>query len=78
MGNILIRNLDDDVISNLKAQAKRHHRSLEGEIRYILTDGVSRKTQVAEFREFAKRVMDADADTQRSDSVDLIREDRDR
>lgn len=78
MGNILVRNLNDDVISNLKAQAKRNHRSLEGEIRFILTDGVSRMTQLEQIREFAKRVSDSSADTQRSDSVELIREDRDR
>ena len=77
MGNILVRNLDDDVIASLKAQAKENHRSLEGEIRFILSDGVSRKSESVRFRELAKRVMDSTADTQRTNSVDLIREDRD-
>ena len=78
MGNILVRNLDDDVISSLKDQAKTNQRSLASEIRYLLTEQVERRSQLAKFREFSKRVADSTAATQRSDSVDLIREDRDR
>ena len=78
MGNILVRNLDDDVISSLKDQAKTNQRSLASEIRYLLTEQVERRTQLEKFREFSKRVADSTAATQRSDSVDLIREDRDR
>ena len=32
MGNLTIRNVDDHVIEQLKAQAKANQRSLEGEI----------------------------------------------
>ena len=78
MGNILVRNLDDDVISSLKDQAKSNQRSLASEIRYLLTEQVARRSQLERFREFSKRVADSTAATQRSDSVDLIREDRDR
>ena len=37
MGVLTIRNVDDDVISALKARAKANHRSLEGELRYLLS-----------------------------------------
>ena len=38
MGQVLIRNLNDHTINRLKAIAKSHHRSLEGEPRVILDD----------------------------------------
>ena len=78
MGSVTVRNLETDVISSLKAQAKANHRSLESEIRFILTEQVTRRSQLEQFRELSKRVADSTTDTQRSDSVDLIREDRDR
>ena len=37
MANVTIRNLDDGVVDRLKAQAKTHHRSLEAELREILS-----------------------------------------
>lgn len=36
MGVLTIRNVDDDVIAALKRRAKANHRSLEGELRYLL------------------------------------------
>ena len=36
MGVVTIRNVDDDVIAALKARARANHRSLEGELRYLL------------------------------------------
>ena len=37
MGVLTIRNVDDDVIAALKARAKANHRSLEGELRHLLS-----------------------------------------
>ncbi len=37
MGVLTIRNVDDKVIAALKARAKANHRSLEGELRYLLS-----------------------------------------
>ncbi|MCY3944344.1 MAG: hypothetical protein OXG18_11395, partial [Gemmatimonadetes bacterium] len=37
MGVLTIRNVDDEVIARLKARAKANHRSLEGELRHILS-----------------------------------------
>ena len=50
MGNLTIRNLDDAVIDRLKAQARTNERSLEGEVRYLLTREVSDHLRLAEFR----------------------------
>ena len=37
MGVLTIRNVDDEVIAALKARAKANHRSLEGELRHLLS-----------------------------------------
>lgn len=37
MGVLTIRNVDDKVIAALKARAKANHRSLEGELRHLLS-----------------------------------------
>ena len=36
MSSLLIRNLDDAVVTRLKARAQRHNRSLQGEVKCIL------------------------------------------
>ena len=78
MGNVTVRNIDDDVIACLKAQAKANHRSLEGEIRHLLERQVSRHTRLEDFRERTARLAALTADGPQSDSVALLREDRDR
>lgn len=37
MANLTIRNIDEQVVENLKLRAKANHRSLEGEIRLLLS-----------------------------------------
>ncbi len=37
MGVVTIRNVDDEVIAALKARARANHRSLEGELRHLLS-----------------------------------------
>ena len=37
MGTVTIRNLDDEVIERAKQRARAHNRSLEAELRTILT-----------------------------------------
>ena len=37
MGVLTIRNVDDEVIAALKARARANHRSLEGELRHLLS-----------------------------------------
>ena len=77
MSNILVRGLSEETLSDLKERAKRNNRSLAAEVREILErDRKSRLTR----EEFLK-IMDGIRERsgpQTSDSVDLIREDRDR
>lgn len=78
MGNLTIRNLDDHVIDQLKEQAKANHRSLEGEIRHVLTERVDRRLRIVQFRERTQEIAARTAGTLQTDSVALLREDRDR
>ena len=78
MGSLTIRNLDDRVIETLKAQAKENQRSLESEIRYLLTQRIERHVQLASFRDRTLRIVSATLHVPQTDSVDLLREDRDK
>ena len=78
MANVTVRNIDDDVIAGLKAQAKANHRSLEGEIRHLLAQQVLRHTRLEDFRERTARLGALTADRPQTDSVSLLREYRDR
>lgn len=40
MATLVIKNLPDDLHARLKAQARRHHRSLTQEVAYLLEAGV--------------------------------------
>ena len=74
---IRVRRLEDWVVGWFRGQARRHGRSLEGEVRAALTDAaLSRKREIgAEIRR------DLESLRQRyglfADSAPLIREDRD-
>ena len=79
MGDLTIRNLHDDVIDRLKAQAKANERSLEGEVRHLLTREVtSYRETAAEFLARADSLGATTAGTKQTDSTKLIREDRNR
>ncbi len=76
MANLTIRNLDDEVVAKLKARAKAHHRSLEAELREILSATVGRQTR-EDFLARADRIAAMTPKTYQTDSTLLIREDRD-
>ena len=78
MANLTIRNIDDAVVEALKARAKAHNRSLEAELRKLLTDQARRSSRGAEFRARAERIAAMTPDVPQTDSTLLIREDRDR
>jgi plasmid stability protein len=42
MADITVRRLDEDVVRRIKEQAARHDRSMEAEVRAILTAAVTR------------------------------------
>ena len=78
MGSITVRNLDDNVIDALKEEARANERSLEAEVRYVLTRRASRATRVGEFRERTYRLSRMAPEGPQTDSAELLREDRDR
>ena len=78
MGNLTIRNLDDRVINALKAQARANQRSLEAEVRQLLTRQVDIRVRMANFRERSADIARMSAGTSQTDSVELLREDRQR
>ena len=77
MTEVRVRKLDMWVVEALRSRAKRHGRSLEGELRQLLSDEALRPRMEAAERAQALR----EAITQESgllpDSAALIREDRD-
>lgn len=78
MGTLTIRNLDDRIIETLKAQAKANHRSLEGEIRHALTQRADPLGRIEEFRGRTRDLLSLTARREQTDSVELLREDRNR
>jgi len=76
MGDILIRNLDEQTLKRLKAQAKEHGRSLQSEVRLLVkrAAGADVGQIAAMFDGWRKRFRGR----RFSDSVRLIREDRKR
>ncbi len=78
MASVTIRNLDDDVVAKLKVRAKANHRSLEGEVRMLLTDIAEGRSKVARLREIAEQIAAmTPAGVEQTDSTELIRHDRD-
>ena len=77
MANLTIRNLDDEVVTKLKARAKAHHRSLEAELRVLLSEAAARPSR-EEFLKVADRIAAMTPDVKQTDSTKIIREFRDR
>ncbi len=75
MANVTVRNLDDAVVAALKERARANNRSLEGELRQILTDAVGPAGQV-DLRALAERIAALTPDRPQTDSVGLLHEDR--
>jgi plasmid stability protein len=78
MPTLTIRNVDARVVKRLKARAKSHHRSLEAELREIVTAQARRPT-IEEVIARADRIAAmTPKGAEQVDSTDLIREERDR
>ena len=59
MRDLTIRNLDADVIEALEMQAKENRRSLETEVRHVLTQGVERYVHLGVLQDGAQIVAEA-------------------
>jgi len=76
MGNLLVRDVPDDVLERLKARAKAHGRSAEAEHREILRQ-VLLADDGSRFDTLARRLRAITADRQQTPSEDLLRDMRD-
>ena len=76
MPDILIRGLEPETIRQLKVRAKRHGRSLQGEVKLLVEQATGAGSQhiAAMFDRWQRRF----AGRRFSSSVRLIREDRNR
>ena len=76
MGQILVRDLNDEVIERLKDRARNDGRSLQSEVKLILEQAARADVKAA--RKLANDIRKRFKGRKLTDSVDLIREDRDR
>ena len=76
MAQILVRNLDEKVVSRLKKRAEREGRSLQSEVRIILEQAAKLDAETA--RETVTGFRKGLSKRRFSDSARLIREDRSR
>jgi plasmid stability protein len=74
MANVLVRNLDDAVLRDLKAAAKAHRRSLQAEIHEVLRGASARS--LAETRRLSAQWLRRLGGSKHTDSTALIREGR--
>ena len=76
MGQVIVRNLDDETIGALKARAAMHGNSLEQELRGILAQAA--KPGPKERLALADEIRAMTPRNRQSNSTALIREDRER
>ena len=77
VAEITVSDVSEDVLACLEAQAKANHRSLEGEIRHLLTRHTDR-VGIEGFRERTAQLCALSAGHPQTDSVALLHEDRSR
>jgi plasmid stability protein len=76
MPQLLIRNLEEETIQSLKNLAKKHNRSLQGEVKLILEGYAHHPDESALM--IADRWQGYFSGRTFSDSTELVREDRER
>jgi plasmid stability protein len=76
MATVTIRDLDEKVVAKLKARAKSNHRSLEAELRELLSVVVKEQERRQRFLAKADRIATMTPKIVQSDSAQLLREDR--
>jgi plasmid stability protein len=79
MSEVLVRNLDEAVVEQLKARARSSGRSLQAELKIILEQAArpaSARLSRAAYRALANQVRAALGDRPQDDSAALLAEDR--
>jgi plasmid stability protein len=75
MATVSIKNVPEDIVRGLKAQAAENHRSLQGEVLSILEEAMRRRSR-ASIDDLLGELRRIDLPTEPR-SVDIIRADRD-
>ena len=79
MAQILVRNLDEDVVARLKERARKEGRSLQSKVRQILEEAANTpQLDMDAARKRIEQLRKRFKGRKFPDTVDLIREDRDR
>jgi antitoxin FitA len=79
MSEVLVRNLDQAVVEQLKARARGSGRSLQAELKLILEQAAQpapTRSARAEYRALADQVRTALGDRPQANSAELLAEDR--
>lgn len=74
--SLLVRNVDDELVRELKLRAARHNRSAEAEHRAILKEALAGAPKES-FQEIAARMRERLRGRQHTPAEELIRESRD-
>ena len=79
MAQILVRNLDEDVVKRLKERARKEGRSLQSKVKEILEQAANTpQVDMETARKMVDRIRKKLKGRKFPDSVELIREGRDR
>lgn len=76
MATVTIRDLDEKIVAKLKVRAKANNRSLEAELRELLSGIVKEQERRQRFLAKADRIAAMTPNVRQTDSVELLREDR--
>lgn len=77
MPDVLVRNVDAAVLDRVKLRAKRRNRSLQSEMKIMMTEFAERPEPLSEL-ELIRKFRNANTKVNKTDSADLLREDRER
>lgn len=77
MPNVLVRDVEVSVLDRLKLRAKRKNRSLQAEMKIVLQDAAARAEPLSQL-ELMRKIRASNTKINKTDSADLLREDRDR
>jgi plasmid stability protein len=78
MAQILIRDIEPGLMEKLKERARRNRRSVQAEVRLLLEQAANRDEARERMWQFADEMIKELEGRQHSDSVELIREQRER
>lgn len=75
--DVLVRKVDVSILNELKRQAKRKNRSLQAELQVIFRNAAARREPLSDL-EVVRKIRASNTKINKTNSVDLLREDRSR